>query len=148
MEPISDFKELLRLFNSRSVEYLVVGGYALAFHGVPRATGDLDLFVRPEPANAERILEALETFGFGSVGLTRQDFEQEGRVVRLGVPPVRVELLTRLSGVTWDEAWAGRAAGSYGGVPVQFIGREAFVSNKRAAGRSKDLADLEELGER
>jgi hypothetical protein len=108
METQPDFRELLALFNARHVEYLIVGGYALAFHGVPRFTGDLDIFVKPDAVNAQRILHALEAFGFASVG---------------------------------------RVAGRYGDTPVYYIGREQFVANKRATGRTKDVADLEVLGE-
>ncbi|NPU84953.1 MAG: hypothetical protein HPY65_10740 [Syntrophaceae bacterium] len=148
METQPDFKELLALFNAHCVEYLIVGGYALAFHGVPRFTGDLDLLVKAESANARRILAALEAFGFGSLGLSESDFEHPERTVQLGIPPVRIDLITSLTGVSWDEAWAGRVSGRYGDIPVAFIGREQFVVNKRATGRVRDLADIEGLGER
>jgi hypothetical protein len=147
METHPDFSELLALFNAHHVEYLIVGGYALAFHGAPRFTGDLDIFVRPEAANAQRILTALEAFGFASVGLTPSDFERPDQVVQLGVPPVRIDLITSITGVSWDEAWAGKVSGRYGDMPVYYIGREQFVANKRATGRTKDVADLEVLGE-
>ena len=147
METQPDFRELLALFNARHVEYLIIGGYALAFHGAPRFTGDLDIFVHPEAANAQRILSALEAFGFASLGLTPRDFERSDQVVQLGVPPVRIDLITSITGVSWSEAWAGRVAGRYGDVPVYYIGREQFVANKRATGRTKDVADLEVLGE-
>ena len=147
MEVQPDFRELLVLFNAHSVEYIVVGGYALAFHGAPRFTGDLDIFVRPTAQNAGRILAALNDFGFGSLNLGAEDFSTQDRVVQLGVPPVRVDLITSLSGVSWEECWAGRQPGAYGDVPVAFIGREQFIANKRAVGRTKDLADLEALGE-
>ncbi len=142
-----DFKELLLLLNSHRLEYLVVGAYALAFHGAPRFTGDLDVFVRPDSANAARLMDALTEFGFGSVGLSRKDFEQPDQVVQLGVPPVRVDLITGISGVSWDEADAGAVHANLDDVPVRFIGRDHLVINKRAAGRKKDLADLEALGE-
>ena len=147
MEMQPDFRELLALFNAHHVEYMIVGGYALAFHGAPRFTGDLDVLVKPDPENAQRILAALETFGFASVGLTLGDFSHPDQVVQLGVPPVRIDLITSLTGTSWDEAFAGRTAGSYGEVPVYYIGREQFIANKRATGRQKDLADLEMLGE-
>jgi hypothetical protein len=147
MEVQPDFRELLALFNAHHVEYLIVGGYALAFHGAPRFTGDLDIFVKPDPGNAQRILAALKAFGFASVGLSTSDFARLDQVVQLGVPPVRIDLLTSLTGVSWDEAFADRTPGSYGGVPVDYIGREQFIANKRATGRKKDLADLEGLGE-
>ena len=147
LETQPDFSELLALFNAHHVEYLIVGGYALAFHGAPRFTGDLDIFVNPDAANAQRILTALEAFGFASVGLTPSDFERPDQVVQLGVPPVRIDLITSITGVSWDEAWAGRVTGRYGDMPVSYIGREQFVANKRATGRTKDVADLEVLGE-
>jgi len=147
METQPDFRELLALFNARHVEYLIVGGYALAFHGAPCFTGDLDIFVQPAAVNAQRILTALEACGFASVGLTPRDFERPDQVVQLGVPPVRIDLITSMTGVSWDEAWAGRVAGRYGDIPVYYIGREQFVANKRATGRTKDVADLEVLGE-
>ena len=147
METQPDFRELLALFNAHHVEYLIVGGYALAFHGAPRFTGDLDIFVKPDAANAQRILTALEAFGFASVGLTLSDFERPDQVVQLGVPPVRIDLITSITGVSWDEAWAGKIAGRYGDIPVSYIGRAQFIANKRATGRTKDVADLEVLGE-
>jgi hypothetical protein len=142
-----DFKELLELFNAHRVDYLIVGGYALAYHGAPRFTGDLDLFVRPTPENAARILAALTGFGFGPLDLTPRDFTSPDRVIQLGLPPIRIDLLTSITGVSWQEAEAGRVRGSYGDVPVNFIGRDQFVANKRATGRHRDLADLEALGE-
>jgi hypothetical protein len=147
MEIRTDFKELLELFNRHKVEYLVVGGYALAFHGVPRVTGDIDLFVRPADENAERILAALKEFGFGSLDLSRKDFTTPGMVIQLGVPPVRIDIITRVSGVPWEQANAGKVAGRYADTPVFFIGRDDFLANKRATGRAKDLADIEVLGE-
>ena len=147
METQPDFRELLALFDAHHVEYMIVGGYALAFHGAPRFTGDLDILVKPDPDNAQRILAALEAFGFVSSGLTARDFVRPDQVVQLGVPPVRIDLITSLTGVSWDEAFAGRIAGLYGDFPAFYIGREQFIANKRAAGRKKDLADLEVLGE-
>jgi len=147
MEVQKDFKELLASFNAHGVEYLIVGGYALAFHGAPRFTGDLDLFVNPTPANAQRILTALGEFGFGGVELSAEDFQKPDHVIQLGVPPVRVDIVTSIDGVTWSEAWAGKVAGTYGDVAAHYLGRPQFVANKRATGRRKDLADLEALGE-
>ena len=142
-----DFEELLALFNAHHVEYLIVGGYALAFHGVPRFTGDLDLLVRPGHENSARILAALADFGFESAGLTPADFERPDHVVQLGVPPVRVDLITSITGVTWAEAASGRVEGRYGEARVSYLGRKELVANKRATARKRDLADLEALGE-
>ena len=147
MDPHPDFKELLASFNSHGVDYLVVGAYALAFHGAPRYTGDIDLLVRPDPENARAVLAALADFGFASLGLSESDFLTPDRVVQLGVPPVRIDLLTSLTGVSWEEARAHRVAGHYGDIPVHFIGKTEYVRNKRATGRKKDAADLEALGE-
>jgi hypothetical protein len=147
MELQPDFKELLTLLNSHKVEYLLVGGYALAFHGAPRATGDLDLWVKPDMANALRLLQALQDFGFGSTGLKASDFETEGQVIQLGVPPVRVDLITSASGINWDQAWGRRQPAFLGGVEVQVLGRAELVANKRAVNRTQDRADLEALGE-
>jgi len=142
-----DFKELLELFNAHKVEYLIVGGYALAFHGAPRFTGDIDLLVKADAENAKRILRALEEFGFGSLDLSEADFTSAENVIQLGVTPVRVDIMTSLTGVSWRKAEAGKVRGNYGQTPVYFIGKSDFVSNKRALGRKKDLADLEALGE-
>ena len=147
MDPHPDFKELLASFNAHRVDYLVVGAYALAFHGAPRYTGDIDLLVRSDAENARAVLAALADFGFASLGLAESDFLKPDRVVQLGVPPVRIDLLTSLTGVTWEEARAHRVAGYYGDVPVHFIGKNDYVRNKRAIGRKKDAADLEALGE-
>jgi len=146
MEIQPDFKDLLVLLNEQKVEYLIVGGFALAFHGAPRFTGDIDVFVRPNPENAQRIMCALAAFGFNLPGLTAEDFHAPDKVVQLGMPPVRIDLITSISGVSWEEAAAHKVAGTYGDVPVCFIGREQFIANKRASGRKKDLADIEALG--
>jgi hypothetical protein len=146
MDLPSDFKELLELFNARKVEYLIVGGYALAFHGAPRYTGDIDLFVKPTPENATLILAALEEFGLGSLDLSVEDFVGPNKVVQLGVPPVRVDIITSVSGVSWEKADVGKVLGRYAETPVFFISREDFLANKRATGRAKDAADIEALG--
>jgi hypothetical protein len=147
MEIEQDFRELLGSFNDHKVEYIIVGGYALAFHGAPRYTGDIDILVKPDTQNARRIMVALNEFGFGSVGLTEGDFESPDKVVQLGVPPIRIDIITSLTGVSWEEAFSGRVAGKYGDLQVYYIGREQFIANKRAIGRRKDLADLDALGE-
>jgi hypothetical protein len=147
MEIQKDFKELLELLNAHKVEYVIVGGYALAFHGAPRFTGDIDLFVKPDPENATRILAALDEFGFGSLDLSQEDFTKPGHVVQLGVPPVRVDIMTSVTGLSWEKANASKVAGRYGDTPVWFLSREDFIANKRAVGRKKDAADIEALGE-
>ena len=147
MEIRNDFKELLELFNKHKVEYLIVGGYALAFHGAPRFTGDMDLFIRPVSKNAERILAALKEFGLGSLDLSEDDFTTPGKVIQLGVPPIRVDIVTSITGVSWEEAYINKVPGQYGRTPVYFISSEDFIANKKATGRKRDAADIEALGE-
>lgn len=147
MEIQKDFKELLELFNAHKVEYIVIGGYALAFHGAPRFTGDIDLLVRPDVKNAQRILAALKEFGFGSLNLNESDFVGMGNVIQLGVPPVRIDIMTSITGVDWEKAQAGKVSGDYGGAAVYFLGKKEYITNKKATGRKKDLADIEALGE-
>lgn len=122
---------------------MIVRDCALAFHRTPRYTGDIDIFVKPDAGNARRILTALDEFGFGSVGLTAEDFESPDKVVQLGVPPVRVDLITSPTGVSWEEVLSTCVEGKYSDIPVKYIGRDEFIMNKRATGRKKDMADLE-----
>lgn len=142
-----NFSEFIGLLHSRKVDFLIVGGHAVAFHGYPRLTGDIDFWIRPTADNAARLLRALDDFGFGSLDLTTDDFTEPGRVVQLGVPPTRIDLMTSISGVSFDEAWAGRVTGDLAGLRVHFLGKDALLRNKRASGRAKDLADLDELGD-
>ena len=137
----ADLRALLALLTEHRVEYLVVGGHAVAFHGYPRFTEDLDLYLRPEPDNASRVIAALETFGFASLGLTAADFVADDRVVQLGRAPNRVDLLTRLWGVDFDDAWSRRVGGKLGDVAVWILSRPDLIRNKRATGRPQDLAD-------
>jgi hypothetical protein len=147
MEVQQDFRDLLESFNKHKVDYIIVGAYALGYHGAPRYTGDLDILVRPDTANAESILRALLEFGFGSLELKSADFEQEGRVIQLGFPPVRIDILTSITGISWEQAQAGSIGGDFGDLKVRYIGRNEFILNKKALGRKKDLADLEAVGE-
>ncbi len=142
-----DFRDLLVLFADADVEFVVVGAYALAFHGAPRASGDIDLFIRPSSANAGRVFDALARFGapLESAGVTPADFTRSGTVYQIGLPPRRIDVLTELSGVTFDEAWASRVLAEVDGRPVGFIGRAALLRNKEAAGRPKDIADAARL---
>jgi len=147
MDVQQDFKELLALFNALHVKYIIVGGYALAFHGAPRMTGDIDIFIEPSDDNAIKIIEALKRFGFGNIGLKVQDFTQKDNVIQLGQPPVRIDILTSLTGVSWAKAYADREKGKYGELLVFFISRKLLLKNKRSIGRKKDQADIEALGE-
>jgi hypothetical protein len=140
-----DFKELLESFNAEGVDYLVIGGYALAHHGAPRYTRDIDLYVRPSEENAARIMAALNAFGFGEIGLQAEDFQKPDQVIQLGRPPVRIDLVTSIEGVSWEQAVRGCVQGEYGGTPVRFLGRADLIANKKAAGRLQDLADVEKL---
>jgi hypothetical protein len=140
-----DFSEFLKLLNSTGVEYLVVGGYAVGVHGYVRATGDLDIWLRPSPANAASTVRALREFGFGSPDLSDKLFLEKGNLVRMGVPPLRLELLTSISGVEFEECYRDRIVVTIDNVPVPVISLEWLLQNKRAAGRVKDLLDLENL---
>ena len=141
----SDFKEFAKLLNSNGVEYLVVGGYALAAYGHPRYTGDLDFWIRADEANADRVLATLAQFGFGALGLTRDDLVAPGRVIQLGYPPGRIDLLTSIDGVDFADCYPRRMSEMVDGVTLHFIALEDFKTNKKAVGRHRDLADLEAL---
>ena len=145
MEIQQDFKELLELFNKHNVEYVIVGAYALAFHGCPRYTGDLDILIKSDPDNAGKIIEAITEFGFESLELAAEDFSSPEKVVQLGVPPVRIDILTSLTGVTWEQVSTHRTRGQYGETATCFIGKDELIINKRTLGRHKDLADIESI---
>jgi hypothetical protein len=131
--------------STAEARFMVVGGYAVSFHSRPRATGALDLWVEPTAANAARVFRALRTFGAPLQELTQADLTQPDVVYQIGVPPRRIDLLTSLTGLSFDEAWADRTSGLLGGLEVPFIGRKSLIRNKRALGRARDLADLESL---
>ena len=141
----SDLREFIELLNSLKVEYLVVGGHAVAFHGHPRFTGDIDFFIRTTHENAARMLRVLDDFGFGALGITAADLTDPGKVVQLGRPPNRIDILTSISGVDFDSAWNSRVAGDLDGQSVNFIGAENLLKNKQSSGRAKDLADAAKL---
>ncbi|MGH9349285.1 MAG: hypothetical protein ACRD26_18675 [Vicinamibacterales bacterium] len=142
-----DFLDLLRAFTDREVRFLVVGAYALAFHGHPRATGDLDVWIDASPINSDRAYQALCAFGAPLNDLKAEDLVHPGVVYQMGVAPFRIDILTKLSGIAFEDAWPGRLVQDIEGLSVPFIGREALIHNKRATGRTQDLADLEALGE-
>ncbi|MGZ8901172.1 MAG: nucleotidyl transferase AbiEii/AbiGii toxin family protein [Limisphaerales bacterium] len=145
MELQKDIREFIASFLSHRVEFLLVGGYALAFHGAPRFTEDIDFLVRISPENAERIEAALASFGFQSVGISQADFLEPEQVIQLGRPPHRIDLLTSITAVSWEEAWSERQEVDLGGHKVSAIGREHLIVNKRASGRLQDLADVARL---
>jgi len=140
-----DFVDLLRAFIAADVRFLIVGAYALAHHGKPRATGDLDIWIDPTPENAPRVMRALAAFSAPLREVTERDFAMPGAVLQIGVPPVRIDIFTDLTGLTFAEAWPGREPGRFGALTTDFLGRDAFLRNKRATGRAKDLGDIEGL---
>ena len=142
-----DFRDLLLAFVEEGVEFLAIGAYALALHGAPRATGDLDVFVRATQENAARVWRALIAFGASLVAaeVRPEDFATAGMVYQIGLPPRRIDVLTTISGLLFEEAWATRERPVLDGTEIAFIGREAFLQNKLATGRAKDLADVERL---
>ena len=137
-----DFVEMLSALCAAGAEFLIVGAHALAAHGIPRATGDLDIWVRPTPGNADRVLAALRAFGAPLFDLTRDDLTRSDTVFQMGLPPSRIDLLSGITGVTFDEAWPNRIEIRIGELTVPVIGRKEFVRNKQATGRQKDLNDL------
>ena len=140
-----DFSDMLSTLSAEGVEYLIVGGYALGAHGFPRATKDIDIWIRPTPENAERTLRALKRFGAPLHGLTVTDLARKGTILQIGVPPQRIDLQTMIDGVEFDEAWSARTMADVVGVRVPVIGRAALIANKRASGRPQDLVDLSRL---
>lgn len=138
-----DFVDLLRAFVAADVRFLIVGAYALALHGRPRATGDLDLWVEATPENAARVMRALAVFGAPLAEISEADLSCAGVTYQIGVPPGRIDILTELTSLTFAEAWADRLRHPFADVDVDFIGRASFIRNKRATGRSKDLGDIE-----
>ena len=140
-----DFKELLLAFNAHDVEYLIVGAHALAAHGHVRATKDLDLWVRPDASNARRVLEALSDFGAPLRDLTADDLSRKETIFQIGVPPLRIDVITNVDGVEFTEAWPRRLETLFGGVPAHVISRQHLIENKKAAARLQDLADVEQL---
>lgn len=140
-----EFLEFLKLLNAQHVEYLVIGGYAVAYHGYPRATADLDVWTAMHPRNAAKVVRVLTEFGFATPDLTEQLFQKENRVIRLGVPPVRLQITTTISGVEFQECYAQRVVDELDGVQVNLINLRQLKLNKKASGRLQDLDDLENL---
>ena len=140
-----DYRDMLSAFADAEVDYLVIGAYAMAAHGHPRATGDIDLWVRSTSANANRVLEALSAFGAPLTAVDRNDFQTPDTVFQIGVSPRRIDILTTIEGVDFEEAWSERVAIEIEGLTVPVIGRKHLITNKRALGRQQDLADIERL---
>lgn len=140
-----DFKDLLSTFNDAGVDFLVVGAHALAAHGHVRATKDLDVWVRPEAANARRVMSALQAFGAPTRGITEDEFSAPGITFQIGVEPVRIDIITDIDGVSFETAWPNRMTAAYGDVKVFVLSKEDFITNKRASGRPQDIADIAAL---
>ncbi|PKD43915.1 nucleotidyltransferase [Rhodohalobacter barkolensis] len=140
-----EFKEFAKLLNDQKVEYLLVGGYAVVLYGYVRYTGDIDFWINPTEENANRIVEVLDRFGFGSLNLTIKDFTKDDQIIQLGYPPNRIDIITSVTGLTFTECYPKRKSFSIEGVEVQTISLEDLKKNKKAAGRYKDLDDLENL---
>ena len=140
-----DFKEFIALLNTNDVQYLVIGGYAVAYHGYPRYTKDLDLWINPSLINAEKVLAALKEFGFGSLEITVNDLVTPGQTIQLGYPPIRINLITSIDGVIFEECYPDRIRVEDSGLFINVIDLENLKKNKRASGRAQDLADLENL---
>ena len=140
-----DFRDLLSEFNAHGVEFLLVGAYAMAAHGRVRATGDFDVWVRPEAANAKRVIAALKAFGAPLADLGEDDLAQPGTVFQIGVAPLRIDILTAIDAVAFDDAWAGRLIWKFADQPVAVLSARHLIENKRAVGRTQDLADVEWL---
>jgi hypothetical protein len=142
-----DFSDLLHALLAAGARFLVVGAHAMAVHGVPRATGDLDVWVATDPPNAALVWKALAGFGapVGSLGVTQEDLKAPGHVVQIGLPPRRIDLMTSLTGLDFEDCWPRRVLHGVGQDRVPFLGREDLLANKRATGRAKDLADIETL---
>lgn len=143
-----DFRDFLKLLNRRRVKYLIVGGYAVGFHGYPRPTGDIDIFIAISPANAKAMVGVFREFGFVTADLSEALFLRAGGVARIGRPPVKIEVLNEIDGVSFAACYARRVPGNLARLKVNFIGYEDLLRNKRAAARPKDLADLSYLDEK
>jgi len=140
-----DFKELLELFNKHKIKYLIVGAFAVGIHAVPRYTKDMDVLVEPTSENAQRVAEALKEFGFGSLQLSKADFEKEGSVIQLGYEPVRIDLITSITGLPFSRIWKSRIKADYGGISVNIIGLDDLIECKKIANREHDRDDLKIL---
>ena len=142
-----DFSDFVEALNDNNVEVVVVGSFALAFHGSPRATGDIDFWIRPTTSNAKALIKALDVFGFGALDISEEDIVS-GKIIQLGFPPVRIDIITIIDGLIPEELWDTKEKGKLGPHDVFYLGKEAFIKNKRTMRRHKDLADLELLGEK
>ena len=141
----NDLREFLESLNSRGIDYVIVGAHSLAFHARPRYTGDLDILVRATPENAVKLVDLLNRFGFAAAGFKESDFTEPGKLIQLGRVPNRIDLLTSITGVTTDEAFASKVPAELDGIPVFILNKDALIRNKRSVGRPQDIADLDTL---
>ena len=142
-----DFKEFITLLNVHKVEYIIVGGYAVAIHGFPRTTGDIDFWIKPYQENSERMMKVLKDFGFGTVDISIEDFLKKDYVVQLGFPPNRIDIMTSVTGLNFDEAWKEKKEINFEGENINFISLHHLRINKKQTGRDKDNLDLKNLPE-
>lgn len=140
-----DFEDFIKLLNKHHVDYMVVGGYALAFHGKPRHTGDLDIWINCSETNAEKLLLVIKEFGLASLGLSKLDFMKEGYITQIGYPPLRIDILNTIDGVKFENAFPNKLVLDVDGIEIKYIGIKDFIDNKTASGRSQDIADLKEI---
>ena len=147
MKLSNDLREFIELLNSLKVEFVIVGAHALAWHGLPRYTKDVDFLINTSPENAQTMANLIDAFGFGSTGLGADDFQITDQVIQRGMDPNRIDILTGISGVTWEEAWASKVSAELDGLPVWYLGKDAYIKNKLASGRPQDIADVARLRE-
>ncbi|HWV72486.1 MAG TPA: nucleotidyltransferase [Pseudosphingobacterium sp.] len=140
-----DFIDFVQLLNEHEVKYMVVGAYALSLHGRPRHTGDLDIWIKPDKDNAQKMIKVIKDFGFEGLGLSDNDFLRENYVTQLGYPPLRIDILNSISGVDFDEAYKEKVETEIDDLKIYFISANDFIKNKQASGRAKDLGDIEAL---
>ena len=140
-----DFKEFIESLNRNSVRYLIVGSFALSYYAEPRYTKDIDILIDATSSNADRVMEAIREFGFTDIELGTRDFLEAGQVIQLGIAPLRIDLLTSLKGLVFDDAWERRTSGQYGDIPAYFISKQDLIAHKKLVGRKQDLADIEKL---
>jgi predicted nucleotidyltransferase len=140
-----DFEDFVKLLNQHHVSYMIVGGYALAFHGKPRHTGDLDIWIQNSDDNSDKLVKVIKEFGLGSLGLTKADFLQEGYVTQIGYPPLRIDILNSIDGVNFVDAFQNKLLINIDGLDINYIGLKDFIDNKIASGRSQDIVDLKEI---
>ena len=145
MKLSKDLREFIELLNSKKVKYLIVGGYAVAYHGHPRFTGDIDFFVESSPGNASLLEDILRTFGFADLGMSKEDFLKPEQVIQLGRPPNRIDILTSISGVNFSEAWNTKTTADFDGLPVFIISKKFLIQNKKTVQRAQDIADLNKI---